>query len=146
MNLPVINLPDENIRSGKVMILSNTCDISLDNERIFFPRIIYCPILKLSRLIETLRKRGISDERITRFVEVIKKQEISSIFYLPQGAKLDEEYIAILENVNNCDVGVIPKDKVSERRLFSLSNYGFYLFLFKLFIHFTRISEAVERG
>jgi hypothetical protein len=54
MDLPVINLPDENIRSGKVMILSNTCDIILDNERIFFPRIIYCPILKLSRLIETL--------------------------------------------------------------------------------------------
>jgi hypothetical protein len=146
IDLPVVNLPDEIVRNGKVMILSNTCDISLDNKRIFFPRIMYCPILRLSKFINTLRKRDIPDERITQFVEAIKKQEVSSIFYLSSGAKLEEEYIAILENVNNCDVKVVPKDEIGERRLFSLSNYGFYLFLFKLSIHFTRIREAVERG
>ncbi len=146
IDLPVVNLPDETVRNGKVMILSNTCDISLDNKRIFFPRIMYCPILRLSRFIEMLRKREVSDERITQFVDVIKKQEVSSIFYLPQGSNLDEEYIAILENVNNCDVKVVPKEEIKDRRLFSLSNYGFYLFLFKLSIHFTRIREAVERG
>ncbi len=146
VDLPVVNLPDEIVRNGKVMILSNTCDISLDNRRILFPRIVYCPILRLSKFIDTLRKRDIPDERISQFVQVIKKQEVSSIFYLPSGAKLEEEYIAILENINNCDVKVVPKDEVGERRLFSLSNYGFYLFLFKLSIHFTRIREAVERG
>jgi hypothetical protein len=146
VDLPVVNLPDEIVRNGKVMILSNTCDISLDNKRIFFPRIMYCPILRLSKFIEMLRKRGITNERINQFVNVIKKQEVSSIFYLPQGGNLEEDYIAILENVNNCDIKVIQKEEIKKRRLFSLSNYGFYLFLFKLSIHFTRIREAVERG
>ena len=146
IDLPIVNLPDETIRNGKVMILSNTCDISLDNKRILFPRIVYCPILKLSRFIEMLRKRHIPDERITQLIDVIKKQEVSSIFYLPQGNNLEEDYIAILENVNNCDVKVMQKEEITKRRLFSLSNYGFYLFLFKLSIHFTRIREDVERG
>ncbi len=146
IDLPVINLPDEIVRKGKVMILSNTCDISLDNKRIFFPRIMYCPILRLSKFIEMLRKREITNERINQFVDVIKKQEVSSIFYLPQGGNLEEDYIAILENVNNCDIKVIQKEEIKKQRLFSLSNYGFYLFLFKLSIHFTRIREAVERG
>jgi hypothetical protein len=145
-NLPIINLPDETVRNGKVMILSNTCDINSDNERLLFPRIVYCPILKLSNFVEMLKKRQVASERITQVVNTIKKQEVSSIFYLPQGGNLEEEYIAILENVNNCDVRVVKLEEVSKRRLFSLSNYGFYLFLFKLSIHFTRIREAVERG
>ena len=146
IDLPVVNLPDEVVRNGKVMILSNTCDINLDNKRIFSPRIMYCPILRLSSFVEMLGKRGISVERIAQFVNVIKNQEVSSIFYLPQGNDLEEDYIAILENINNCDIKVIQKEEVIDRRLFSLSNYGFYLFLFKLSIHFTRIREAIERG
>jgi len=146
IDLPIVNLPDETVKNGRAIIVSNTCDISSDNKRILFPRIAYCPILKLSRFIEILKKREISDERITQLINTIKKQEISSVFYLPQGNQLEEEYIAILENINNCDVKVIQKEEVIKRRLFSLSNYGFYLFLFKLSIHFTRIREAVERG
>ena len=144
--LPVVNLPDETVKNGKVIILSNTCDINSDNTRILFPRIVYCPILKMSKFIEVLKKREISGERIKQLVDTIKKQEISSMFYLPQGSNLDEDYIAVLESINNCDVKVIQKDEIAKRRLFSLSNYGFYLFLFKLSVHFTRIREAVERG
>lgn len=146
IDLPVVNLPDETVRNGRAIIVSNTCDINLDNERIFFPRIAYCPILKLSKFVSILKRRKISDERIAQLVDTIKKQEISSMFYLPQGSHLEEDYIAILENINNCDVKVIDKEEITEKRLFSLSNYGFYLFLFKLSIHFTRIREAVERG
>jgi len=145
-DMPVINLPDPQVKNGYVLVLSNTCDISPDNKRIFSPRIMYCPIVRLSNFIKVLKKRLVSEERINQFVKDVKKQEISSIFYLPEGGQLDEEYIALFDNTNSCHIKVISNDKMPEQRLFSLSNYGFYLFLFKLSIHFTRIREAVERG
>jgi hypothetical protein len=40
----------------------------------------------------------------------------------------------------------VDRKTVQTRRLFSLSDYGFYLFVFKLSIHLSRIREGVDRG
>jgi len=76
----------------------------------------------------------------------MRKQLISSLSYLPKGSKLPDECVALLDHVNSCDVSVLTQENVVEKRLFSLSNYGFYLFLYKLSIHFTRVREAIDRS
>ena len=40
---------------------------------------------------------------------------------------------------------LIERDKINYNRIFTLSDYGAYLFLLKLSIHFTRVQDKVER-
>jgi len=145
-DLLVINLPDTKIEPFPVMVISNTCDIAPENERKIEPKILYCPILRISRFETQLKNNKIRDEQISQYLKEIKEQRISSIFYLPKGGQLPEDCIALLDNINNCKISFVKNEEVPGRRLFSLSNYGFYVLLFKLSIHFTRIRETVERG
>jgi hypothetical protein len=79
-------------------------------------------------------------------IRAIVRQEITTFFYLPKGALLPEDHIALLDRINNCDLRFLSEEFVRENRLFSLSNYGLYLFLLKISIHFTRITEGLDRG
>lgn len=142
----VVDLPDPKIRQSPVMIVSNTCDTSVENSRMTSPTLIYCPIIRLSKYVAILKEEGIAAERIDARVEQIKRQRVSDIFYLPYGGGLPEDCISFLERANSCNIEFLKAGDLKERRLFSLSNYGFYLFIFKLGIHFTRVHEAVERG
>lgn len=144
--LLIVNLPDPKIGEGPGMILSNSCDISLENRRFTPPRFVYCPILKFSRYVELVRRfKGIADEALAAHLDAVRKQRISSILFLPKGAGLSEDCIALLDRINNCDLGYMSEETVNTTRLFSFSNYGFYLFLVKLSIHFTRIREGINR-
>jgi len=75
----------------------------------------------------------------------IKRQEITNAFYLPKKEHIIEESIVLLDNVNSCKVDYFTERGIKGIRLFTLSDYGFYLFIFKLSIHFTRVREDVER-
>jgi len=44
------------------------------------------------------------------------------------------------------DAQAVAWDELLRNRLFTLSDYGFYLFLFKLSLHLTRIREGVSRN
>ena len=44
---------------------------------------------------------------------------------------------------NSCDI--TPENPSTKERLFVLNQFGFYLFLIKLSIHFTRFQEDVNR-
>ena len=120
--------------------------INPENERKIEPKILYCPIIRISRFETQLRNNYIQEEKISQFLKEIKEQKISSIFFLPKGGELPEDCIALFDGINNCKVSFLIGDEIPKRRLFSLSNYGFYVLLFKLSIHFTRIREVVERG
>jgi hypothetical protein len=88
----------------------------------------------------------IKDEKsINNHIEDIKKQKITQILYLPKGAKLPEDCIVFLDRVQHCDNKSVSRNGISNQKIFVLSNYGFYLFLIKLSIHFTRIQEKVDR-
>ena len=78
--------------------------------------------------------------------DAIRKQHNSSMFYLPKNDKLGEDAIATLDRINNCDAQAVDFDELITKRLFTLSDYGFYLFLFKLSLHLTRIREGVSRN
>jgi hypothetical protein len=130
------------------MVLSNSCDIARDNKRLLGPRILYCPIISFTKYQKLLETQGnLSDKFDKRdHLSSIRKQRNSSMFYLPMHEKLGEEDIALLDRINNCDAEAIHLEELLANRLFTLSDYGFYLFLFKISVHFTRIREGVARN
>ena len=48
--------------------------------------------------------------------------------------------------MNNCDLQSLDVVELTQNRLFTLSDYGFYVFLFKISIHLTRIRENIQRN
>jgi hypothetical protein len=143
--LPFIFFPDRTIHEGPAMILSNTCDnISRDNR--YSPiHLIYAPIIKLSKFVELLRENGIEQDKIDNHISTIKKQYVTQIFYLPAGGGISEESLVFFDKINNCE-NMIEQEHIRDLRIFSLSNYGFYLLLLKISVHFTRIQEKVDRN
>jgi hypothetical protein len=142
----VTNFPEPTVAEGPVLVLTNTCDISLENRRRFALRIAYCPIIRLSAYINLLHRDGLmQEEAIATHVESIKRQEVSSFFYLPLNARLKEDCIALFDRPSNCDMNYFKTNPEKKRKLFILSNYGLYLFLVKLAIHLTRVQEGIDR-
>jgi len=142
----VINLPETLIKPAPSIILSNTYDIEIENQRMFPSQIVYAPILNLEKYIKTLFTKGNkSKEQIESHLISIKKQEITQIFYLPKLEGKLEESLVFLDRVLNISNKFISRDNLKNNRLFTLSDYGAYLFLLKLSIHFTRIKDKVER-
>jgi len=154
----VINLPDKKILPSPAMILSNTCDIDLANKRRVGVSIMYAPIARLEaykKMLETEKVFSTQND-LNNHLASIKKQEITNIFFLPKANKkaddedvvlgMPYEGIAFLDKACSCDNDSVKRTDLNKRRLFSLSDYGFYMFLLKISIHLTRIHEKVERG
>lgn len=144
-NLLVINLPEEVIREAKGIVISNTCDIDFRNPRFNASRLCYAPILDFEKYLNSLKEGGISTEKIKDHAAAIQKQQITQIFFLPKTGQLNDS-IVLLDRILNCDNNYVNRGKLKEKRLFTLSDYGIYLFIFKLSLHFTRMQETVERG
>jgi hypothetical protein len=145
--LLVLNLPNPEIKTAPSMVFSNTCDIDHRNKRLFRSSLIYAPIFNLDKYKIGLIDSKIKDPMaIENHINLIKKQRITQIFYLPKGGNLQNDSIVFLDRVNSCDNVFLEREKIRDMRLFTLSNYGLYLFIFKLSIHFTRITEGVDRS
>ena len=144
-NLLVINLPDTKIDSASCIILSNTCDIDLKNKRNFSSQIVYSPIIELNKYKSLLiNKLGKSAEQINAHIDSIKRQEITQIFYLPETSNMKDSII-FLDRICNIRNNFLKRENLKRDRLFTLSNFGIYLFILKLSIHFTRIQDKVDR-
>lgn len=148
--LMVSNFPSTETRDLPAIIFSNTCDVDPSNNRFFSSRIVYSPIFRLDKykqmLIEEFVDPGKNTlEAIKDHIEAIKKQLITQIVFLPKGSKLQNDSIVFLDRVNNYPLGKISIEDLKSKKLFVLSNYGLYVLLIKLSIHFTRIQENVDR-
>jgi len=143
----VVNLPEKIFYESPAIIFSNTCDIDLSNKRHFLnSQICYAPIFSFNAYIQKIKDEKIKDEvSINSHIADIKKQRITQILFLPKGHRLPEDCIVFLDRLNNCSNKTISRENLKTKRLFVLSDYGFYLFLIKLSIHFTRIQEKVIR-
>ena len=159
----IIDIPFAEFNNGEYstiylngVVMSNTCDISPENERLDKSFVQLSSVFALKDYIETLVSNGIVQPRIDSFIKDLKSNRISNLFYLPakmNGNKtmLEESFIrfdlnvtlplSVLEN-DSYDNEYIPKGD----RIFSFSNYGFYLFLIKLSIHYCRFKEGVFRS
>lgn len=144
-SVTVINFETGERKPAKAILLSNSCDVSPENKREFPVKLTFAPIIKLSRYLMLLSNSGLGESAVSEKVAAIKEQRITSLFYLPQGAGLEEDYIALLD-----DLHTVPYKHFSEQsgklKLFTLGQVGFYLFLLKLSVHFCRFHEEVHRS
>lgn len=120
------------------IIFSNSCDISEDNDRYKEVFVTFCPIISLEKFKNVVEKEG-KDFSIIEFD--IKKQKITDIFYLPQETHLPEDHIALLGQAVSIPYSLVNKNN----KKYSLSQVGFYIFLFKLSIHYCRFHENIDR-
>jgi len=126
------------------IVLSNSCDISADNVRALPPKVVFAPLVKLASIEAKFAAAGLHEAQIVDKVAAIRAQKASSLFYLPADGPLDEEYVVILDDVHSMPSNVFLED-TSKNKLFTLSMAGFYLFVFKLSVHFCRLQENVKR-
>jgi hypothetical protein len=143
-NLLAINLPSTETKEVSGMVISNTCDIDLKNKRNFPSQIIYAPIIDIEKYSDSLKQR-LPTEKVNGHLEAIRKQYITQIFYLPPFLNKLKESIVFLDRLHNIGNDYYDRSKLDTSRIFTLSDYGNYLFLFKLSLHFTRIQDRVER-
>lgn len=140
-----LSFPDTTIRSVNVIILSNTCDISLHNQRINPCRIMYASIVNLEKYQDALLKH-FDKERVMRHINDIKQQFVTQAMYLPKGMKLQYEGVVFFDRAISIPLNEETTTKMLGNRLFTLSDFGFYLFLLKISYHFTRIKERIDRN
>jgi len=142
--LEVIRFEDGTRDRIKGIILSNSCDINPENERFTPPNITFAPIIKLASYAQLLLRNGFTQQQIDNRFQAMREQRVNTMFYLPRGGALEEEHVAILDDLHTVPAHAF--ERVAERKkLFTLSTVGFYLFLFKLSVHFCRFHEEVAR-
>lgn len=138
------------------VIISNTCDIASENDRDYPPYVNFAAIYKLEDFITFMQRIGVKQKRIETFKTNLKNNKITSLFYLPEyrveGKEIISESLIRFDDTSSIPCHIINEkyDKSYKQdngdRLFSFSDYGFYLFLFKLSIHYCRIREGVFRN
>jgi hypothetical protein len=128
----------------KAIVLSNSCDIDETNKRDLPPLVTVAPLIPLVKYEALLTGMGINPFRVASQLLNVRRNAVTDIFYLPTGSALEQEHIALLS-----DVCTVPVAKFSSGgaavKVTSLSLVGFYLFLFKLSVHFCRFHENVDR-
>jgi hypothetical protein len=142
--LDFVFLPKTEKLSCKGLILSNTCDMDLTNEKAVSRLIIYSPIFSLARFeAQLIKTKGLDFTK--EYMGKIRRQEISQLFYLPAGPQTQEESFVDLAQINHCTREILSEEQVKTNRLFSLNNTGFYVLLFKLSVFFCRLQEGIDR-
>jgi len=126
------------------IVLSNSCDVDDENRRHIPPSIVVAPIIKLLNLKKLLLDSGIDKAVVESKVTAMEKQQITNIFYLPTAFCLNEPHIVLLDQVHSIPLSKF-KEKKDKKKLFSLNLLGFYIFIFKLSMHFCRLHENVDR-
>jgi hypothetical protein len=145
--LLVINLPAPDVRAVPAMVLSNTCDADLSNKRAFPTALCYAPIFSLDKYLAGLRERKVkSEDYIVGHEKDIRRQALTQIFFLPKSGGLKGDSIVFLDRINSCQNRAVDRTNLSQNRLFSLSNYGHWLLLLKVAIHFSRLTDKTARG
>lgn len=131
-------------RSVRGIILSNSCDIAPDNNRAIPAKLVFAPLVPLQAYAEKLLEAGIKMDAVAAKLESIRRQEVTSLFFLPAGYGLESEHIALLDDLHNVSVDKFAKDD-KRKKLFTLSQSGVYLFILKLSIHFCRFHDRIVR-
>lgn len=148
IRLPFWNLKHFEEKYVKSMILSNTCDISSENERgINIKMCLFAPLYDLDSLIEDIKEDGRFEDKLDSHVDNIKKQMISNIFYLPPNENDGKEYIVLLDKIFWFPTEELNEllASIEEDKLFSLNLFGHYLFTLKLSYHMCRLPESCDR-
>lgn len=143
-SVEVIRFDDGDRKFVRAVLLSNSCDIAAENKRDLPAKLTFATIIKLNRYLDLLKSAGLDYQQIKSKITAIKEQRVTSLFYLPKGANLDDEYVALLDDLHTVPFNAF-RLKADRQKLFTLDQVGFYLFLLKLSVHFCRFHEEVPR-
>lgn len=144
-NLQIFKFDTGDRKKVEGIILSNSCDISPENGREIPLNIVFSPVIKLTKYAALLEKSGVDPAKAKAKIDAIKKQAVTTIFYLPDAVGgLGDDYIALLDNLHTMPSGAL-KTAADNKKRFTLNTLGFYLFIFKLSINFCRLRENVAR-
>ncbi|TXI90005.1 MAG: hypothetical protein E6Q40_01530 [Cupriavidus sp.] len=141
--LEILRFQDGARKAVRGIVLSNSCDISVENQRSVPMNLTFAPLTNVSAYCDLLARAGWDERKIEAWLTDLKSQEITQLFYLPKGAMLEEDVVARLDDVRSIPMSAV--DSSAKTKIFTLSDVGFYLFLFKLSIHFCRFHEGVDR-
>jgi hypothetical protein len=134
---------DGQVKKVTGVILSNSCDISPDNERKLPVGILFSPVIPLKAIRSQFEDAGLQEQQIASYFESLREQKITSAFYLPEKEGALPESVILLNDVHtHPQSDFLNGDPAS---VATLSQPGFYLFLLKLSIHFSRFQEDVNR-
>jgi len=125
------------------IVLSNSCDIDPTNRRGVPRRRVFAPLVRLSKY-ENLLLKSIDRRRVDDKLASIRAQKTTNIFYLPARESLEDDYIARLDDVHSMPLSDLSESECG-KKLFTLNNTGFYMFIFKISIHFCRLQENINR-
>ena len=134
-----INFQTGERRTVSGAILSNSCDIDLRNVRSLPVNVLFAPLIELQKYTNALHILGKRDDQIKNTITDIKRQHVTNVFYLPECPGFIPESLILLDDIHAHplqDFIVQPR-----KSLFTLNLYGFYIFLIKLSIHFTRFQK-----
>jgi hypothetical protein len=143
MEVPFPNFQDKSFKSVKGFLLSNTCDSNLGNRRMFDPFITFAPLFSLRKYEKNLLGQ-FKSEKVQSHIEAIRDQKITSFFFLPK-SNLYEEMFVRFDCAFSVQASKDFEDRLLDGRMFTLSNYAFYLLLVKLGIHLSRVQEKIDR-
>lgn len=141
----VYDFVNQKVVGVRGIIISNSCDISPDNKRFVPARISFATLLSFNKYENMLLANGIDFKKVQSHLREIKEQKITSMFYLPERKDVHEEMIALFQDLHSTPLEVFEKNP-DKKRISSLSQFGFYLLLFKISINFCRFMEGVNRG
>jgi len=145
--LIIINLPDTRMENKKGILLSNTCDMYLDNKRIYPTSLTYAPLINFPAFIAGLNQNFPDKANEVKNLESdIRNQRITSTFFIPGSVSLPTDTFIFLDRICSVKNSQQLQNELISNKIFSLSNFGFYIFLFKISLHFSRIREGIDRS
>ena len=144
-----IEMPDHQARTFKKvtgLLVSNTCDAATENKRLYRPYLMFAPVINLQKWENALLSSAFEVQKVQSHIQAIRQQKVSPFFFLPQSGPIENDCFARLD----CSFSFMASDsdlqQAIRNRILTLSNYGFYMLLFKTSMHFTRVQENVDRG
>lgn len=122
------------------IVVSNSCDLAQANQRLTPLTLAFAPVVSLEKYQKLLLSGGVSPQKIDAHLKDVRAQRVTNMFFLPGNSAGLEERVAMLDRVQSTS-----REKFDGQRLLSLADVAFYLYIFKLSIHFCRLHEAVDR-
>jgi hypothetical protein len=130
------------------ILISNTCDIVQENERDYNEKqALIAPMLDINLFFKEMFDEGYNQQQIDEMHSVFKNQSISNILYLPPNFINGNEYLVWLDKICWVPPGQLNGGYASiiDNRFLGLTNWAFYLFLFKITFHFARLGRDNDR-
>lgn len=143
--VPYINYPDTTVKPVSGILLSNTCDMSIENKRVNSCRVMFAPLLDYSLYSQKVYE-CFSRDTAESHLRDLRKQYITQAMFLPKGGGLEKDSIVFFDRAISLPLSESLVKEFCQNKIFTLSNFGFYLFLLKISIHFTRIQEKINRA